>query len=179
MANDVRVIFDEEEEKLYTYIRGKEGPFYKIDLVDLFGIALLIGKNEGVRTELAKDSTKMIRGTTLDATNIRYLMKAIAIDEEDKIDVVYTTCYKKVIDLENGPKSPPFECDRFDGYCYKKAKSSKSDEGIICSRYLFIAHEYAKTGIKILKDQYDKFGDDILDEMDVDLLEFFDNNISF
>ena len=177
MAEERRIIFDEEEKELYKDIRGKEGPFKKVDLVDLFGIALLIGKNSGKRSDLVKDTSSGIRGTTLDATNIRYLMKAIAIDEENKIDVINGNCYKSEKDLENDKKAP-FKCSRFDGDCYKKAKSLKSEEGIICDRYSFIAHQYAKTGIKILKKQYDEMGDDILDEMDVELLEFFDKNIS-
>ena len=176
MAEERRIIFDEEEKELYKYIRGKEGPLNKIDLVDLFGIALLIGKKKGKRSELVKDTSSGIRGTTLDATNIRYLMKAIAIEEEDKIDIIYGNCYKSEKDLDSEKKAP-YKCSRFDGNCYKKAKTTKPEEGIICDRYSFIAHQYAKTGIKLLKDQYDELGDEILDDMDVELLEFFDENI--
>ena len=176
MAEDRRIIFDEEEKELYKEIRGKDGPFNKIDLVDLFGIALLIGKKNGKRSELVKDTSSGIRGTTLDATNIRYLMKAIAIDEEDKIEVIYNYCYKNEEDLENDKKAP-YHCSRFEGDCYKKSKSTKSDENVICDRYSFIAHQYAKTGIKILEEQYNELGDEILDDMDLELLEFFDENI--
>lgn len=174
MAEERRILWDDEDKDIYSDLRSRDGPLKKLDNSELFAIALILGKRSGKRTEFGKGRNSGVRGNTLDATNVRYLMKAIAVHEEKNIEAIYENCYKSEKDLEKESQKPPFECSRF-GQCFKKSKA-KYDDGIKCHRYFNICEEYAKTGVKILRDKYDELGDEILDEMEFELLEFVDNN---
>lgn len=173
MAEERRILWDDEDKEIYADLRSRDGPLKKLDNSELFAIALILGKKDGNPTEFGKGRHSGVRGNTLDATNVRYLMKAIAIAEENKIEAIYENCCKTEKDLENDPSKPPFPCFRF-GECYKKSKNSV--ESLKCHRYFHICEEYAKTGVKILRDKYDELGDEILDEMEFELLEFIDKN---
>ena len=174
MAEERRIIWDDEDKDIYADLRSRDGPLKKLDNSELFAIALVLGKKEGKRTEFGKGRHSGVRGNTIDATNVRYLMKAIAVEEEGKIEAIYENCYKTEKDLENESNELPFLCSRF-GECHYR-KKPKFDDGIKCHRYFNICEQYAKTGVKILREKYDELGDDILDEMEFELLEFIDDN---
>ena len=136
MAEGRRIQYDDEDRKLYDDIKNKTNPLKKLTISDIFAIALMYGKKTGIRTKMGKGATGRIRKSTIDSTDIRYLMMAVASDEEKSIDVV----------------------------------ADSNDYFIICE-------EYAKTGIDLLhEDVFDK-GNGILDDMQDELLRFYDTFI--
>ena len=136
MAEGRRIQYDDEDRKLYDDIKNKTNPLKKLTISDIFAIALMYGKKTGIRTKMGKGDTGRIRKSTIDSTDIRYLMMAVASDEEKSIDVV----------------------------------ADSNDYFIICE-------EYAKTGIDLLhEDVFDK-GNGILDDMQDELLRFYDTFI--
>lgn len=131
-----RLYWDKEDEVMYDEIRHSSGPFKGINLIDLFGIALVYGKQRGIRTPIGKGSTGRMIEATVRNSDIFYLMMAIAVEETGSIDVL--------IDKDE---------------------------------YFTIAEEYAKTGIKILYNEYKELGNGILDDMELDLIEFLEENV--
>ena len=88
MAEGRRIQYDDEDRKLYDDIKNKTNPLKKLTISDIFAIALMYGKKTGIRTKMGKGATGRIRKSTIDSTDIRYLMMAVAADEEKSIDVV-------------------------------------------------------------------------------------------
>ncbi|WP_296869645.1 hypothetical protein [uncultured Methanobrevibacter sp.] len=88
MAEGRRIMWDDEDKVLYDYLRQSSGPFKGMSLIDLFAIALTYGKEEGVRTKLGKGNIGRIRESTIANSNVKYLMMAIAVEEEQSIDVL-------------------------------------------------------------------------------------------
>lgn len=83
-----RLTYDDEDNEIYTNLIASSTPFKKLSIIDLFSIALIKGKKLGIRTELGDGATGRVRKSTIDGTNLRYLMMAIASDEEKSIDVL-------------------------------------------------------------------------------------------
>ena len=83
-----RLIYDDEDKEVYTNLLNSSNPFKKLSILDLFAIALIQGKKLGIRTELGDGKVGRVRKSTIDGTNVRYLMMAIAADEERAIDVL-------------------------------------------------------------------------------------------
>jgi hypothetical protein len=136
MAEGRRIQYDDEDRELYDNIKKKANPLKKLKIMDLFAIALMYGKKTGIRTKLGAGATGRVRQSTIDSSNLRYLMMAVASDEEKSIDVVADT-----------------------------------------NDYFKICEEYAKTGIDLLhEDVFDK-SRNILDDMEEELLRFYDNFI--
>lgn len=133
MAEGRRIQYDDADRDLYDNIKNKSNPLKKLKIVDIFAIALMYGKKTGIRTPLGKGATGRVRKSTIDSSDIRYLMMAVASDEYKSIDVV----------------------------------ADSND-------YFRVCEEYAKTGIDLLhEDVFDK-GDAILDDMQDELLRFYD-----
>ena len=133
MAEGRRIQYDNVDREFYDEIKSKAKPFKKLRLVDIFAIALIYGKKTGVRTPMEKSAEGRIRQSTINSSNVRYLMMAIASDEDKSIDVV-----------------------------------ANSED------YFKICEEYAKTGIDLLHDDVFDKDSDILDDMQEELLRFYD-----
>lgn len=132
-----RIAYDEEDRNIYDNLKNSSNPFKKLNIVDLFAVALVYGKKLGIRTELGDDAIGRVRKSTIDGSDLRYLMMAIAADEEKSIDVLAT-----------------------------------EDD------YFTICEEYAKTGIELLNSEVFDKRDKLLDDLELELLEFYDNYIS-
>lgn len=91
MAEGRRIIYDGEDRKIYDNLLNSSSPFKKMNITDLFAMAIVYGKEVGIRKELGKDATGRVRESTINSSDIRYLMMAIAADEEKSIDVLAQT----------------------------------------------------------------------------------------
>lgn len=89
MSKDVerRVTFDKESEEILDDLL-LEDTFKKLDLIDVFAISLIYGKKRGIRTPLGKKKTGRVRKTTLENSNVFYLMMAVAIEETGNMDIL-------------------------------------------------------------------------------------------
>ena len=85
---DRRIIYDNEDKQMYDGLLNSSTPFKKFSITDIFAIAIIYGKKMGLRTPLGEGMIGRVRESTIDNSNIRYLMMAIAADEEKSIDVV-------------------------------------------------------------------------------------------
>lgn len=110
MAEGRRIMWDKEDKLMYDGLRNSSTPLKKLQLAELFAIALIYGKKVGFRSVLNDDATGRIRESTMNSSDIRYLMMAIAADEFKSIDILsdedeyFRTCeeYAKTgIDLLN------------------------------------------------------------------------------
>lgn len=110
MAEGRRIMWDNEDKLMYDGLRNSSTPLKKLQLTDLFAIALIYGKKVGFRSVLNDDAKGRIRESTMNSSDIRYLMMAIASDEFKSIDILsdedeyFRTCeeYAKTgIDLLN------------------------------------------------------------------------------
>ncbi len=88
MAEGRRIQYDDYDRDLYDEIKSKPNPLRKLKIMEIFAIALMYGKKTGVRTPMDKTAVGRVRQSTIDSSNLRYLMMAIASDEEKSIDVV-------------------------------------------------------------------------------------------
>lgn len=136
MAEGRRIIYDEDDKKIYDKLRSSSGIFNKLDLIDLFAIALIYGKKTGKRTKLGKGAIGRIRESTIRNSSVKDIMMVIAVDETGSIDVL-------------------------------------SDE----NEYFKICEEYAKTGIKLLEKDYIEGSDDFLNDLEMEMFEFYDDVI--
>ena len=68
----------------------KQTHFKKLAYIDLFSIALVYGREKGKRTKLKKKGSTLGRvvESVIDNSDLRYLMKAIAVDEKNSINAV-------------------------------------------------------------------------------------------
>ena len=137
MAEGRRIIYDDEDKQIYDKLRASSGIFNKLDIIDLFAIALIYGKKEGKRTELGKGATGRVRDSTIRNSPVKELMMIIAVDETGSIDVLSDT-----------------------------------------NEYFRICEEYAKTGIKLLEEEYIENSDDLLNDMEMEMFEFYDDVIA-
>lgn len=91
MAEGRRIIYDGEDREIYDNLLNSSTPFKKMNIIDLFSIAVVYGKEVGLRKKLGKDATGRVRESTINSSDIRYLMMAIATDEEKSIDILAQT----------------------------------------------------------------------------------------
>ena len=131
-----RLYYDEHDRKIYDNLKSSSNPFKKLNTVDLFAIALVYGKKFGIRMNLDDDAIGRVRKSTIDGSNLRYLMMAIASDEEKSIDVL-----------------------------------ANEDD------YFTICEEYAKTGVDLINSEVLDKHDKILDDMELEIIEFYDKYI--
>ena len=85
-----RLHFDDEDAKIYENLIKSHGPFKGLNYIDIFSIAAVIGKKAGFRTELKPEGKSIGRvvESVIDNSELRYLMKAIAVEEEDSLGVI-------------------------------------------------------------------------------------------
>ena len=85
-----RLHFDDDDAEKYEEFGKKQTPFKKLPYIDLFSIALVYGREKGDRTELKKKGSTIGRvvESVIDNSDLRYLMKAIAVDEKDSLNAV-------------------------------------------------------------------------------------------
>ena len=136
MAEGRRISYDDVDRELYDEIKSKSNPLKKLKIMEIFAIALMYGKKTGVRTPMGEGATGRVRQSTIDSSDLRYLMMAIAADEDKSIEVVANV-----------------------------------------NDYFSICEEYAKTGMDLLHDDVFDRGNDILDDMQDELLRFYDTFI--
>ena len=85
-----RLHFDDFDAEKYEEFGKKQTPFKKLAYIDLFSIALVYGRDIGKRTQLKKKGSSIGRvvESVIDNSDLRYLMKAIAVDEKNSINAV-------------------------------------------------------------------------------------------
>lgn len=137
MAEGRRIIYDDDDKKIYDRLRSSSGIFNKLDIIDLFAIALIYGKKAGKRTKLGKNAIGRVRSETIRNSPVKELMMVIAVDETKNMDVL-------------------------------------SD----VNEYFRICEEYAKTGIKLLEQEYIEDPEELLNDMEMEMFEFYDDIIS-
>ena len=137
MAEGRRIIYDDEDKEIYDKLRASSGIFNKLDIIDLFAIALIYGKKKGKRTPLGKGAIGRVRQSTISNSKVKELMMVIAVEETGDMDVLSDT-----------------------------------------NEYYRICEEYAKTGIKLLEEDYIENSDDLLNDMEMEMFEFYDDIIA-
>ena len=85
--NERRINYNDEDYDILKRLMVEE-PFRSLSLIDFFAISLIYGKKEGIRTPLDKKKTGRIRQTTIEDSNVHYLMMAIAVEETGSFDVL-------------------------------------------------------------------------------------------
>lgn len=117
-VNERRISFNKEDYEIVKRLQ-LEPLFKKLQLIDIFALALLYGKKQGFRTPLDKSKTGRIREKTIENSNVHYLMMALAVDEVGNFDILakrddyFTICeeYAKTglsfleADYMNNPKN--------------------------------------------------------------------------
>lgn len=88
MAEGRRIIYDKEDREMYDNLINSSTPFKKMSIIEVFATALVYGKEVGLRKKLGEGATGRVRESTINSTDIRYLMMAIAADEEHSIDIL-------------------------------------------------------------------------------------------
>ena len=88
MAEGRRIIYDDDDNEIYTRLRSSSGIFNKLDIIDLFAIALIYGKKTGKRTKLGKNAKGRVRSETIRTSPVKELMMVIAVDETGSMDVL-------------------------------------------------------------------------------------------
>ena len=85
-----RLHFDDFDAEKYEEFGKKQTHFKKLAYIDLFSIALVYGREKGKRTKLKKKGSTLGRvvESVIDNSDLRYLMKAIAVDEKNSINAV-------------------------------------------------------------------------------------------
>ena len=86
-VNERRINYNDEDYEILQRLIVEE-PFRNLNLIDMFAISLIYGKKEGRRTPLEKKKTGRIRQTTIENSNVLYLMMAIAVEETGSFDVL-------------------------------------------------------------------------------------------
>lgn len=86
-VNERRINYNDEDYEILQRLIVEE-PFRSLTLIDMFAISLIYGKKEGRRTTLEKKKTGRIRQTTIEDSNVHYLMMAIAVEETESFDVL-------------------------------------------------------------------------------------------
>ena len=135
---DRRLHFDDYDAKIYDNLRKSYGLFKNLQYIDVFSIALIYGLKEGYRTPLEKKGSSIGRvvESVIDNSELRYLMKIIAVDEENSLDVL-----------------------------------------LDADKYFTISEEYAKTGLKILEQDFIE-NEELLDDMELELYQCYDKIFS-
>ena len=85
--NERRINYNDEDYDILKRLMVEE-PFRSLNLIDIFAISLIYGKKAGIRTPLDKKKTGRIRQTTIENSNVHYLMMAIAVEETESFEVL-------------------------------------------------------------------------------------------
>ena len=86
-VNERRINYNDDDYEILKNLMVEE-PFRSLNLIDIFAISLIYGKEAGIRTPLEKKKTGRIRQTTIENSNVHYLMMAIAVEETGSFEVL-------------------------------------------------------------------------------------------
>ena len=86
-VNERRINYNDDDYETLKRLMVEE-PFRSLNLIDIFAISLIYGKKAGIRTPLDKKKTGRIRQTTIENSNVHYLMMAIAVEETESFEVL-------------------------------------------------------------------------------------------
>lgn len=86
-VNERRINYNDGDYEILKRLMVEE-PFRNLNLLDIFAISLIYGKKEGIRTPLEQKKTGRIRQTTIEDSNVHYLMMAIAVEETGSFEVL-------------------------------------------------------------------------------------------
>ena len=86
-VNERRINYNEDDYETLKRLMVEE-PFRSLNLIDIFAISLIYGKKVGIRTPLDKKKTGRIRQTTIENSNVHYLMMAIAVEETESFEIL-------------------------------------------------------------------------------------------
>ena len=86
-VNERRISYNEDDYETLKRLMVEE-PFRSLNLIDIFAISLIYGKKAGIRTPLDKKKTGRIRQTTIENSNVHYLMMAVAVEETGSFEVL-------------------------------------------------------------------------------------------
>ena len=78
------------DDDFYNVLKNlqSEPLFKKLELTELFAIALIYGKKKGYRTPLIGKKTGRIKEDTLSNSNLPYLMMAVAVEETGSFEIL-------------------------------------------------------------------------------------------
>ena len=86
-VNERRINYNDDDYETLKRLMVEE-PFRSLNLIDIFAISLIYGKKAGIRTPLDKKKTGRRRQTTIENSNVHYLMMAIAVEETESFEVL-------------------------------------------------------------------------------------------
>ena len=86
-VNERRINFNEDDYEIVKRLL-LENTFKKLQLIEIFALAMIFGKKQGFRTPLDSKKTGRIRQTTIENSNVYYLMMAIAVEETGSFDIL-------------------------------------------------------------------------------------------
>ncbi|WP_405323854.1 hypothetical protein [Methanobrevibacter sp.] len=86
-VNERRINYNDDDYETLKRLMVEE-PFRSLNLIDIFAISLIYGKKAGIRTPLDKKKTGRIRQTTIENSNVHYLMMAIAVEETESFEIL-------------------------------------------------------------------------------------------
>ena len=86
-VNERRINFNEDDYEIVKRLL-LENTFKKLQLIEIFALAMIFGKKQGFRTPLDSKKTGRIRQTTIENSNVHYLMMAIAVEETESFEVL-------------------------------------------------------------------------------------------
>ena len=109
------------DDDFYNVLKNlqSEPLFKKLELTELFAIAIIYGKKNKIRTPLIGKKTGRIKEDTLSNSNLPYLMMAVAVEEAGSFEILakeddyFTICeeyaktglYALEEDYNNNPKT--------------------------------------------------------------------------
>ena len=86
-VNERRINYNDDDYETLKRLMVEE-PFRSLNLIDIVAISLIYGKKAGIRTPLDKKKTGRIRQTTIENSNVHYLMMAIAVEETESFEIL-------------------------------------------------------------------------------------------
>ena len=86
-VNERRINYNDDDYETLKRLMVEE-PFRSLNLIDIFSFFLIYGKKAGIRTPLDKKKTGRIRQTTIENSNVHYLMMAIAVEETESFEIL-------------------------------------------------------------------------------------------
>ena len=83
-----RKLFDKESWDIYNQLITNN-VFQKLTIMEVFSIAMIKGKKEGIRKPLDSDRVAEVNKYTMDnSKSFNYLLMAMALEEENTIDIL-------------------------------------------------------------------------------------------
>ena len=86
-VNERRINFNPEDYDILKEFQ-REKQFEKLQIIDMFALAMIFGKKQGFKTPLHSKKTGKIRQTSIENSNVFYLMMAIAVEETRSFEIL-------------------------------------------------------------------------------------------